>query len=112
MEPKGLKEYMDNGKMPVYNKNEEEKNINFKTYQIWLLAMLNNEQLWDYAQKFATILRTYSLSSEKAKKDKTNNVKELLKAVNKKQFIESLTLIVDDSSNKEEFTENWLSSLI
>lgn len=105
MEPKGLKEYMENGKMPVYNKNDEEKNINFKTYQIWLLAMLNNEQLWDYAQKFAATLRTYALSGEKAKKDKTNNVKELLKAVNKKQFIESLTLIVDDSSSKEEFIE-------
>lgn len=105
MEPKGLKEYMDNGKMPVYNTKEEEKNINFKTYQIWLLAMLNNEQLWDYAQRFAATLHTYSLSGEKAKKDKSNNVKELLKAVNKKQFIESLTNIVDDSSNKEEFIE-------
>lgn len=105
MEPKGLKEYMDKGKIPVYNKDEEEKNINFKTYQIWLLAMLNNEQLWDYAQKFAATLHTYALSGEKAKKDKSNNVKELLKSVNKKQFIDSLTNIVDDSSSKEEFIE-------
>ena len=47
MQPKGLKQYMiaDKGaKMPKY---DEKQIISFHTYQIWLLAMLNNQEMWD-----------------------------------------------------------------
>ncbi len=98
LEPKGLREYLEKGKIPSLTAQDEEKTINFNTYQIWLLAMLNNEQLWDKAQNVAVILNKYAQSSEKGKKDKSNNVIKVLKAVNKPQFIESLTTIVEDSS--------------
>ena len=105
LEPKGLREFIQNGKVPSYNDKDEEKKINFNTYQIWLLAMLNNEQLWDYAQKIAATLNKYALSSEKGKTIKTNNVKTVLSAVNKKQFIDNLTTVVEDVSNKIDYLE-------
>jgi len=105
MEPKGLREYIDKGKIPSYNGEDEEKKINFNTYQIWLLAMLNNEQLWESAQNFATALNHYASNNDKAKKDKSNNIKSLLSAVNKKQFIDNLTTLVEDVSDKTEFIE-------
>jgi len=67
--------------------------------------MLNNEQLWDKAQQIAAALNLYASSSERGKKDKLNNVKAVLSSVNKKQFIDSLKIVVEDASNKEEYGE-------
>ena len=54
MKPKGLKQYMDgNTPKPA---TKEEQQINYNVYQIWLLAMLNNQELWDKSQEFANVL--------------------------------------------------------
>jgi hypothetical protein len=74
LEPKGFRDSMDKGVVPKYNPTDEEKTINFNTYQIWLLAMLNNEQLWEKAQQIATTLNTYSLSDKNAKKQKVKKL--------------------------------------
>lgn len=105
LEPKGLREFIQNGKIPSYNKEDEDKKINFNTYQIWLLAMLNNEQLWQNAEQIAATLNKYALSGEKRKTDKSNNVKAVLSATNKKQFIDNLTTVVEESLNKEDYLE-------
>lgn len=105
LEPKGFRECLDKGVVPKYNTSDEEKLINFNTYQIWLLAMLNNEQLWKKAQNIATILHTYSLSDKNAKKVKSQEVTNLLASVNKKQFIESLIEIVKGSTETDQLAE-------
>ena len=105
LEPIGFRDCMDKGVIPKYNPTEEEKTINFNTYQIWLLAMLNNEQLWEKAHQIATTLNTYSLSDKNAKKVKSQEVSNLLAAVNKKQFIEALIEIVKGSPEPEQLAE-------
>jgi len=105
MEPKGLREYIDKGKMPVYKEEDEQKRISFYTYQIWLLAMLNNEQLWENAQQFAQSLNQYALSSEKGKTNKANHVVAVLSSVNKKQFLDSLITVVEGAADKTSYTE-------
>lgn len=105
MEPKGLREYIDKGKMPVYKEEDENKRISFYTYQIWLLAMLNNEQLWENAQQFARSLNHYALSSENGKKNKANHVVAVLSSVNKKQFLDSLITVVEGATDKTSYTE-------
>lgn len=105
MEPKGLREYIDKGKMPVYKEDDEKKRISFYTYQIWLLAMLNNEQLWENAQQFAHSLNQYALSSEKGKTNKSNHVVAVLSSVNKKQFLDSLITVVEGAADKTSYTE-------
>lgn len=105
LEPKGFRECMEKGMLPKYNPTDEEKKINYNTYQIWLLSMLNNEQLWEKAQQIAITLNSYSLSDKNAKKAKSQDVTNLLTSVNKKQFIEALTLIVKVSEDTEQLAE-------
>ena len=105
LEPKGFKDCMEKGVIPKYNDNDEEKTINYNAYQIWLLAMLNNEQLWEKALQIATTLNSYSISDTNAKKVKSQEVTNLLASVNKKQFIEGLTSIVRGSLEIDKLTE-------
>ncbi len=116
LEPKGFKDCLDKGVIPKYNEKDEEKKINYNTYQIWLLAMLNNEQLWEQSQQIAKTLSEYSKNKEKvnspvqksgAKTSKSREVDTLLTATNKKQFIDGLTTIVDgsDTNNIESLNE-------
>jgi hypothetical protein len=101
LKPKGFRDSLDKGVIPKYNPNDEEKKINFNTYQIWLLSMLNNEELWDMSQQIAKTLNDYSMSDKNAKKAKSQEANNLLTSVNKKQFIEGLTSIVKGSDNSE-----------
>lgn len=105
LEPKGFRDCLDKGVVPKYNETDEEKTINFNTYQIWLLAMLNNEQLWEKAQQIAKTLNSHSTSDTNAKKVKSQEVTNLLASVNKKQFIDGLTTIVKGSQNIEQLAE-------
>jgi len=105
LEPKGFRDCMDKGVVPKYNETDEEKTINFNTYQIWLLAMLNNEQLWEHAQQIAKTLNSYSISETNARKVKSQEVANLLASVNKKQFIDGLTAIVKGSQNVEQLAK-------
>ena len=105
LEPKGFRDCMDKGVIPKYSNTDEEKTINFNTYQIWLLAMLNNEQLWEKAQQIAKTLCNHSISDTNAKKVKSQEVTNLLASVNKKQFIDGLTTIVKGSQNIVQLAE-------
>jgi hypothetical protein len=105
LEPKGFKDCLEKGLVPKYYETDGEKIINFNTYQIWLLAMLNNEQLWEKAQQIAAILSNYSMSDTNARKVKSQEVTNLLASVNKKQFIEALTTIVKGSQDSEQLAK-------
>ncbi len=105
LEPKGFRDCMDKGIVPKYTPADESKTINFNTYQTWLLAMLNNEELWEKAHEIATTLNVYSLSEKNAKKAKSQEVTNLLAATNKRQFIESLIEIVKGSPESGQLPE-------
>ena len=105
LEPKGFSDCLSKGVIPKYNSKDEEKKINFNTYQIWLLSMLNNEQLWEKSQQIAAILHTYSLSDKNAKKVKSQEVTNLLASLNKKQFIDNLVPIVKGSQDVIKLSE-------
>lgn len=105
LEPKGFRDSMDKGVVPKYNPTDEEKTINFNTYQIWLLAMLNNEQLWEKAQQIATTLNDYTKSDKSTKTKKSQEVTGLLASINKKQFIEALISIVINSTETDQLAE-------
>jgi len=109
LEPRGFRDSLEKGIIPKYD-TDEEKAINYNTYQIWLLAMLNNEQLWGRAQQIATTLNNYSMSDKNARKVKSQEVVNLLSSVNKKQFIETLTEIVKSSPETDQLAE--IASLI
>lgn len=108
MEPKGLTDYIK-GKIPKYD-NREDKTINFNTYLIWIMSMLNNEQLWAKAQEFAKELQIYASKDERGKTVNTNKVKAILETTNKMKFINSLKDFVSTSENPQRITE--LASIV
>lgn len=104
MEPKGLRDYIENGKMPKLS-NKEEQIISFNVYQSWIMAMLNNQELWDKAQEFASELYKYSSSGNRAKTVNVNKVKMVLEANNKMNFMKGMADIVEDVEDVEKMKE-------
>ncbi len=107
MQPKGLKQHMkaEKDKTVRLPKYDDKQVINFHTYQIWLLAMLNNEELWTKSIEFAQTLQSHT---EKGKNGKTTNSRQIdavLSATNKKTFIEALTTIASESDNVDGIVE-------
>ena len=101
LEPKGLRASIEQGLLPKYSDNENKK-IEFHAYLIWIMAMLNSNDLWGRAEKLATILKQYASSDRNARTGKSNKVKETLKATGKKDFIKGLTEIISDADNVDE----------
>lgn len=102
MEPQGLRDYIFGKKIPKAPKGEEQE-ISFKVYQIWILAMLKNEDLWKKSEKLASILKDASVDKKKIHSTKPQNlVDNVLKATNKKQFVNAMIDVVEYVPNKEE----------
>ena len=100
MKPKGLKQFME-GKTPKPALNEEQQ-INYNVYQIWLLAMLNNQELWDKSQEFAKKLHHYACSGTNGRTGNSRKVDEIKSSINKKQFIEAVAAIMPDIDNVDD----------
>ena len=110
MEPKGLKDYMypKGDKAPKQPKTPKDKaeTINFNVYKIWILAMLNNDELWDKSQELAELLNEASADKDKSISTKRKNLVEtILSASNKKQFIAAATEVVPFIEKINEFKE-------
>lgn len=108
LEPKGVKDYIyakgshNSVKMPKY-KDDNKLEITYRTYQTWILAMLNNQELWDKSHEFAKILYQYICDNEKKTSTKRKNqVDEILKVTTKKNFISALTGIVAEANQTEQ----------
>lgn len=85
--------------------NKEEQIISFNVYQSWIMAMLNNQDLWDKAQEFASELYKYSSSGNRAKTVNANKVKTVLEVNNKMNFMKSMVDIIGDVENMEKMKE-------
>ena len=99
LEPKALRDYMPYGKniIPVYSDLEKEQ-ITFRTYLVWVCAMLNNEQLIEQAEKAAKIFLSFASDSVRTTTTKTRAVEELLKSTSPRKFIDGLVEIIEKSS--------------
>jgi hypothetical protein len=109
LEPKDLHTYIADphkkGKLPNYEKADDKQNISFKTYQTWLLAMLDNKQLWDIAGKAADNLINYEKGAGKVRTDRSNDVKTLLSSNQQKAFISALTTLVQKGNDIKDLVE-------
>ena len=102
IEPKGLKPYiMGNNPSIPKRPNNEEQIITYHTYETWLLAMLNNNDLWDKSQLLAQMLFEASTDKSKSLSTKSKNlVEDALRAYNKKQFVTAITAVIHLIDNK------------
>lgn len=101
LEPKDLMQYMQlrQGKMksPDFAKADQEKIISFKVYQTWLLAMLNNKELWDQADDAAKAYLEYAEGGKKANTKRPNAVNAILDATSKRGFIEANIGVIENA---------------
>ena len=105
MQPKGLKQYMTADKGVKQPKYDEKQIISFHTYQIWLLAMLNNQEMWDKSLEFAKALKSYAESGKKGRTTNSRQIDEVLGATNKRSFMEALSNIASDIAGIENIQE-------
>lgn len=109
MMPKGLEKYILQGDNIPKTAKSNEQQINYNVYQIWLLAMLNNDELWYKSQELAQLLMQASVDKSKKISTKSGNlVNELLTAANKKQFVTAATDVlplVDDAATLSEMVK-------
>lgn len=61
--------------------------------------MLNNEELWTKAEKFAEMLRIYHAGQEKDRTDRSNAIRELFEHPTQRSFVKYVTPILEE--NKE-----------
>lgn len=88
---------------PKVPKNEKET-INFNVYKIWLLTMLNNEELWEKSQELAELLNAASIDENKPDRTKCSNlVDNVLAATNKKLFIAAANNIISIVTDIDKF---------
>ncbi len=105
LEPKGFRDCFKKGVIPKYNANDEEKSINFNTYLIWLLAMLNNEKLWDTSREIALQLIKYKAGAEKSRMNRKTDVEKLLSSTTSKQFLQNLIPLIEEEKEVADFEE-------
>jgi len=107
MQPKGLRQYMkaDKDKTVKVPKYDDKQVINFHSYQIWLLAMLNNEELWAKSIEFASALQEFVKQDKSISTQGKNAVKAVLSATTKKNFISSLGDLIPDAVDVKCFEE-------
>lgn len=98
LQPKGMRDLISGKSSPNYKPENEQELLKFNVYQIYLLAMLNNEQMWDEAHTIAKDLFDFATSDKKAKTTKTNLVKQVLASGNKRVFLDNLTEVIKDLS--------------
>ena len=102
MQPKDLEEYITAKKSPKYDDKQE---IIFKTYIIWLVAMLNNDELWAKSIEFASALQEFVKQDKSISTQGRNAVKAVLSATTKKNFISSLGDLIPDAVDVKCFEE-------
>ncbi|PWJ55962.1 hypothetical protein CLV98_11256 [Dyadobacter jejuensis] len=106
LEPKQLREHIPSfhreGKPFKTPKNQNDSILlTYNFYQTWIIAMLNNQQLIDLTKKFASALNDFSNQKDRSKTIKSRSVDELLKASNRRSFIEQLAKLVTENESQE-----------
>ena len=108
MEPNGLRSFITTDKVTKkisYNENDEEQRVTFNTYLIWIIAMLNNEKLWDTSREIALQLIKFKAGAEKSRANRKTAVENLLSSTTSKQFLVNLIPIIDEEKEVVNFEE-------
>lgn len=98
LEPKNL---LDGNKTASAD-NDSDQKIKFFTYITWIVAMIDNDKIWDLAQNCADILKVFSDSDKKASTSLTNRVDIFLNSKNKRDFISNLNELIESLKYEQE----------
>lgn len=105
LEPKDLKKYMPGYSKTPKIKNNEKTQINISLYTIWIIAMLNNKQLLELAERTSKSLHLFIEQEKRVSTKRSNAINNLLDTRNRKDFINALNEIVELDKDNSEIAE-------
>ena len=113
IEPRDLNKYMPGIKEFPKLKDDEKSKINYSIYITWVIAMLNNKELLELAEKAAHAFREYERGGKRGLVKRDNEIKEVLSSRNRKELIDRLTGLVEvDPSLMSEVCNSLVHSLM
>jgi len=96
LEPAKLREYMPNFRGPGKPFKNVQENHFYIIYEIWIIAMLNNEQLLQKAQELAETLTQFS-QGERGKKTNAQNITNFLNSNSRRELVTQATKLVEEA---------------
>jgi hypothetical protein len=111
-EPKDLKKYMPGSKEFPKLKDDEKSKINYSIYITWVIAMLNNKELLDLAEKAAIRLKEFKEGEKKVRLNRSNLISTLLDTKKRKDFIDCATDIVKEDKSMSEFCNELINRVM
>lgn len=111
-EPKDLKKYMPGSKEFPKLKNDEKSKINYSIYITWVIAMLNNKELLDLAEKATDAFRIFEKGGRKGTVKRDNQIKELLESRNRKELIQQLAIIVEEDRQMSDVCDELVNTIM
>ena len=101
LEPSDLRSYLYFKKSP-----KKLQPIDFLNFQTWIIAMLNNTEMYELAARTAKALRDYEAGATKARTTRKSDVDKFFEANGRKNFIEALTqMLKAETSLGETFNQ-------
>ncbi len=104
MEPKNFKKFMLPGKNGTYSKPKTDENsqISYYIYKLWIIAMLNNEQLLQLANESALAFRDFTQLNKRVGTAKDSKITAILESKSKKAFIDAINELLSSKDYKAE----------
>ena len=84
-----------------YKPDDEVQVGSFRTYIIWILAMLNNEQLHQLSKDIVQLFLNYESTSERGKMTKTRAIENLMKSKSADSFLQELLGVAEEATAEE-----------
>ncbi|WP_077924494.1 hypothetical protein [Spirosoma sp. 209] len=116
LEPASLGEYMPNSKGPgkPFKAPKDDKDpilITYTIYQIWIIAMLNNQKLLELSERMAAMLTQVSDPTKRGKTGGSNLVNDLVNTTNRPQLIERFAKLIDKVPNQHPMLNEIASTI-
>jgi hypothetical protein len=111
VEPKDLRKYFSSGKN-LKSTSSTKKQALYNHYQTWIIAMLNNEDLLDFAQETAEALRAFAASEDSSTTGRQRKAEAALKAGGRRAFIDELTGIVEKDAQHAETFDRLVTEVV
>jgi hypothetical protein len=104
LEPKKFREFMQATNAGNYPKmkDDEQSQINYFIYKLWIIAMLNNKELQDLAKEAAQDFKAFVNAEKHVSTKRINLINAILEAKSKKDFIDKINAVLGDKDYHNE----------
>jgi hypothetical protein len=113
LQPDKLRDYMPGrGSKTPGTTRSENKFTRYLTFQTWIIAMLNNEDLIEVTEQLAEALREHAESDTKGRTTNKRRAEQALKASHRREFLESLTEIAKEDGTRADLFNDTADEVV